>query len=132
LNSEIKLTGTPSQVEWAERIKLTVAQDFDRVAKAFQAAASRQTGEDQAETQIVLAILEQKRAETMANERAGYFIRDWQDLSDQVRQMIAKDPRFQTLKGARAARRLITVSPNNPIEEAGQALGRQHGQGHPE
>lgn len=114
MKNEIKLIGTPSQVEWAERIKLTVAQEFDRVARAFQAAASRQTKEDQAETRIVLAILEQKRAETMANERAGYFIRDWQDLSDQVRQMIAKDPRFQTLKGRRAARRPITVSLAQP------------------
>jgi hypothetical protein len=41
----------------------------------------------------------------MANQRAGYFIREWQELSDQVRQMIAKDPRYQAIKDQRASRR---------------------------
>ena len=35
----------------------------------------------------------------MANPSAGYFIKDWQELTDQVRQMIFKDPRYQTIKG---------------------------------
>jgi DNA integrity scanning protein DisA with diadenylate cyclase activity len=98
-------------VEWAERIRLTVAQDFDRVAKAFRDRLSTQTGQAEAETRLVLAILEQKRAETMENDQAGYFIRDWQELSDQVRQMISKDRRYQKIKDQRAARRQVVISP---------------------
>lgn len=109
LGNESTLTGTPAQVEWAERIRLTVAQEFDRVAKVFQAQVSIQTGQKQAETRTIIAILEQKRAETMANQQAGYFIRDWQELSDQVRRMIAKDPRYQAVKGQREARRRATI-----------------------
>jgi hypothetical protein len=103
------LAGTPAQVEWAERIRLKVAQEFDRVAKAFDAQISIQTGQRQSETRTILAILEQKRADTMASQQAGYFIRDWQELSDQVRQMIAKDPRYQVIRDQRAARRRTTI-----------------------
>lgn len=99
------LTGTSSQIEWAEQIRLNVAQEFDRVANAFRAVAGKQTERDQSETRTVLAILEEKRAETMGNDRAGYFIRDWQELSDQVRQLIAKDSRYQAIKADRAARK---------------------------
>ena len=108
------LTGTPAQVEWAERIIPTVAQEFDRVATAFRELASRQTGLDQADTWRVIAILEEKRVATMANDRAGYFIRDWQELNDQVRQMIGKDPGYREIKDARAARRRVTEL--NPTE----------------
>jgi hypothetical protein len=38
----------------------------------------------------------------MAQERAGYFIKDWHELTDQVRQMIAKDPRYQVIKSNRS------------------------------
>jgi hypothetical protein len=103
------LTGTPAQVEWAERIRLSVAQEFDRVARVFQAQVSIQSGQKQAETRTIIAILEQKRTETMAMQEAGYFIREWQDLSDQVRQMIAKDPRYLAIKDQREARRRATI-----------------------
>jgi cell division FtsZ-interacting protein ZapD len=98
------LTGTSSQIEWAEQIRLNVDLEFDRVAKAFQTVADRQSGIEQAETQGVIAILEEKRAGTMAHDRAGYFIRDWQELNDQVRQMIHKDPRYQAIRAGRMAR----------------------------
>jgi len=98
------LTGTPNQVEWAEQIRLTVTQEFDRVAKVFQAQERIQTGQKQAETRTILAILEQKRAETMSIRIAGYFIREWRELNDQVRQMIAKDPRYQFIKDQRVIR----------------------------
>jgi dipeptidyl aminopeptidase/acylaminoacyl peptidase len=107
LDGKTILTGTLSQVEWAERIIPTVVQEFDRVATVFREIAGRQTGQDQADTWSVIAILEQKRAATMANDRAGYFIRDWQELNDQVRQMIGKDPGYREIKEARAARRWI-------------------------
>ena len=95
------LTGTPAQVEWAERIRLSVDKEFDRVAGVFQALMSRQTAAKQAETRAVLAILEQKRTEAMGHTRAGYFIREWQELSDQVRRMIAQDPRYQAIQAER-------------------------------
>jgi hypothetical protein len=104
------MTGTPNQIEWAEEIKPRVAAEFERVAKAFEAAAVKQTEEDRPGTQAVIAILQEKRSEVMANEQAGYFIRDWQELKDQVRQMIAQDPRYQAIKAEKAARRLRSTS----------------------
>jgi hypothetical protein len=101
----LPLTGTASQIEWAEQIRPRVAQEFDRVARAFQTVSVRQTPQDRADTGIVLAILQEKRAETMANDRAGYFIRDWHELNDQVRQLIAKDSRYQAIQAGRAARK---------------------------
>jgi hypothetical protein len=47
----------------------------------------------------------QQRTTAGLKDRAGYFIRDWQDLRDQVRQMIAKDSRYQSINATRAARR---------------------------
>lgn len=109
LGNEIKLTGTPNQIEWAEQIRLTVAQEFDRVAKVFHAQVSVQTGQKQAETRIIITILEQKRAETLSIPFAGYFIREWRDLNDQVRHMIAKDPRYQAIRDQQAVRRRAAI-----------------------
>ncbi len=99
------LTGTPSQIEWAEQIRVNVALEFDRVANAFRNVAAGQTDQVQAETRTVIAILEEKRAETLGNDRAGYFIRDWQELKDQVRQLIFRDSRYQAIKADRMTRR---------------------------
>jgi len=99
------MTGTPSQIEWAEQIKPRVSAEFDRVAKALQAAVDKRTDQDRMDTQAVIAILEAKRVEVMAKDQAGYFIREWQELTDQVRQMIAQDSRYQALKATKAARR---------------------------
>ena len=98
------MTGTSSQIEWAEQIRPRVDAEFTRVATAFQSAASRQQEPDRIDTTAVIAILEEKRAEVMANDRAGYFIRHWQELTDQVRQMIFADSRYQTIKANRTAR----------------------------
>jgi hypothetical protein len=110
LGNESRLTGTPNQIEWAEQIRLTVAQEFDRVAKVFRAQVCIQTGQKQAETQTIITILEQKRAETMSITFAGYFIREWRELNDQVREMIAKDPRYQAIRDQRAVRRRAAIS----------------------
>ncbi len=99
------MTGTANQIEWAQQIKLRANAEFDRVAKAFEGAASKQAEEDRTETLAVIAILEEKRAEVMAQDKAGYFIRDWQELTDQVRQMISKDSRYQAIKAKKADRR---------------------------
>ena len=34
----------------------------------------------------------------MEHQEAGYFIHDWQELRDQVRQMIKKDDRYKAIK----------------------------------
>ena len=84
------MTGTANQIEWAEQIKARVSIEFDRVAKALEGAAGSRIS-----TRAVLEILEDKRAEVMARDEAGYFIVEWQELRDQVRRLITQDPRYQ-------------------------------------
>jgi hypothetical protein len=98
------MTGTPSQIEWAEQIKPRVDAEFDRVAKAFASIAARQREPARTDTRAVIAILEDKRVEVMSRNEAGYFIRDWQELAGQVRQMIHQDPRYQAIRAGKAAR----------------------------
>jgi hypothetical protein len=93
-------SGTPNQVEWAERIKRHVLADFDRVARSFRTIAERQAPEKRANTEAIIAILEDKRAAIMREEQAGYFVREWQEIGDQVRQLILHDPRYQSLKSS--------------------------------
>ena len=102
-----QLVGTPSPIEWAVQIRPRVADEFDRVAKAFHETAAHQTEPDRIETLALIAVLEEKRAEVLANHRAGYYIRDWQELSGRVRQIIAQDPRYLAIRAAREARRQL-------------------------
>lgn len=97
------MTGTASQIEWAERIKPRVDAEFTRVARAFEASAVNQGERDRMDTCAIIAILE-KRLEVMTKDRAGYFIRDWQELKDQVRQTIVQDSRYQAIKACRESR----------------------------
>jgi hypothetical protein len=99
----IPISGTANQVEWAERIKRQVNDEFDRVATAFRSIADRQPDHQRTDTVAIIAILEDKRAEVMRRERAGYFIHDWQEIGDQVRQMIFHDARYQAIKDHRPA-----------------------------
>jgi len=99
---ERELTGTVNQIEWAKQIKTQVNAEFDRVKTALEAAAAKQSGQDRLDTQAVIAILQDKRAEVMARQEAGYFIHDWQELRDQVRQMIMKDDRYKAIKADKA------------------------------
>lgn len=96
-----ELMGTPIQIEWAEQIKAKVNAEFDRVANAFRQIAVQQHEAKRIETLAVIDILEQKRLEVMTRSEAGYFIVHWQELSDQVRQMIFKDPLYQAIKASR-------------------------------
>jgi len=84
------MTGTANQIEWATRIKAQVNAEFDRVAAALKSIPGKDTG-------ALIEILESKRDEVMANDRAGYFIKEWQELRDQVRQLIFQDPRYKNL-----------------------------------
>lgn len=99
------LTGTVNQIGWAEQIKERVGRDFDRVAKAMKSVAAKQVERDRSDTQALIDILEEKRREVMANTQAGYFIHDWQDPGDQVRQMIVNDPRYETIRTNQARRK---------------------------
>lgn len=87
------MTGTANQIELAEQIKARVAIEFDRVARALEGAAG-----NRASTQAFIEILEEKKAAVMANDRAGYFIVEWQELRDQVRQLLAQDSRYRAIK----------------------------------
>jgi hypothetical protein len=98
---ESALTGTPSQIEWAKDIRLRAGAEFDRVAAAFQAVAGKQSGQTLLDTKAVIAMIGEKRGEVMAQRRAGYYIREWQELSDQVRRMIAQDSRYQGIQAQR-------------------------------
>lgn len=97
----VSMSGTANQVEWAERIKRLVNEEFDRVARSFRSVAGKQSDAARANTEAIIAILEEKRAEVMRRGEAGYFIHDWQEISDQVRQMIFHDVRYQAIKSNR-------------------------------
>jgi hypothetical protein len=109
--SEKGLTGTANQIEWAKQIKTQVNAEFDRVKTALEAVAAKQSGQDRLDTQAVIAILQDKRAEVMAHQEAGYFIHDWQELRDQVRQLIMNDDRYKAIK-ADAVRSVVASRPD--------------------
>ena len=98
------MTGTPNQIEWAELIKPKVGAEFDRVASALLAVSQKQNEPNRLETLQTIAILVEKRAEVMANNKAGYFIKEWRELDGKVRQMITQDPRHAALKDAQRAK----------------------------
>jgi hypothetical protein len=92
------MSGTPNQVEWAERIRVQVNAEFDRVSSAFRAVEGKQSRARRADTEAIIAILEEKRRAVMSRGEAGYYIREWQEMSDRVRRMIFDDPRYQEIK----------------------------------
>ena len=94
------MRGTVNQIEWAKQIKEQVNAEFDRVANGLQTAAAQRSIRLRSDIDGMIAILEDKRAEVMANEEAGYFIHDWQELRDQVRKLIMTDARYASLKAA--------------------------------
>jgi hypothetical protein len=104
------MTGTSSQIAWAEQIKIRVAAEFGRVTNALEKVAARQSEHDRAETSAIIAIVQHIRFEVMAKDEAGYFIRDWQELGDQVRRMIGQDPAYKAIKIRREARSRQTRS----------------------
>ena len=97
----ISISGTANQVEWAERIKRQVNAEFGRVARSFRSVAGKQSAAARADTEAIVAILEEKRAAVMLKEHAGYFIHDWQEIGGRVRQMIFHDARYQALRRRR-------------------------------
>ena len=98
---DLPLTGTVNQIEWAGRIRCSVIAEFERVAKALSEAAGHRAGDKGSNARLALAILAEKRVEVMANDRAGYFIREWQQSDAKVRLMITKDPRYEAIRASR-------------------------------
>jgi hypothetical protein len=99
------LVGTPNQIEWAEQIKDRVHKEFDRVGTILKSVAAKQAGWDQTDTLRLVAILDEKYHHVMSNDKAGYFIHDWQELGNQVREMIVNDPRYVKIMALQAARK---------------------------
>ena len=93
-----RMTGSVNQIEWAEQIRAQVNGEFDRVSKALQEAALKQSDQDRLDTYAMMLILEEKRGDVLSNESAGYFIHDWQELRDQVRKMLMNDARYTAIK----------------------------------
>jgi len=94
----VALTGTENQVEWAERIRLNLDKEFDRIAALFQTIADQSRGGKAAATREILAILADKRREVMSHTEAGYFIHEWQEVGDRVRRLILGDERYREVR----------------------------------
>lgn len=103
--NSVAITGTESQIEWAQRIKPKVGVEFDRVVRVFETVGAKQREPDRAETQAIVALVREMRNGVMANHEAGYFIRVWPEIKDQVRQMVSEDPRYLAIRAARALRK---------------------------
>src|SRR5262245_22395612 len=68
------MIGTVNQIAWAVQIKAQVDAEFDRVRKVLESVATKHSPNDGTDLQAIIRILEDKRAEVMGNEQAGYFI----------------------------------------------------------
>jgi hypothetical protein len=98
---EHRMIGTVNQIACAVQ-KAQVDAEFDRVRKVLESVATKHSPNDGTDLQVITRILEDKRAEVMGNEQAGYFIQDWQELRDQVRQLVIGDPRYKATKANQA------------------------------
>ena len=110
------LVGTPNQIEWAEQIKDRVHKEFDRVGTVLKSVAAKQASWDQTDTLKLVAILDEKYHRVMSNDKAGYFIHDWQELGNQVREMIVNDPRYGKIMARQAARKHAITRKNEDGE----------------
>ena len=66
-----RMTGSVDQIEWAERIRAQVNGEFDRVSKALQAAALKQSVQDRLNTYAMMLILEEKRSRDAVEREGG-------------------------------------------------------------
>lgn len=99
-----ELTGSEAQIEWAERLRRGVEAEFARVAAALRLAAVKQSPLRRAATDQMLRILEAKRVEVLSHERAGYYIKEWQEPGGHPRRLLLEDPRYEALRQAVALR----------------------------
>ena len=106
------MIGTLNQIAWAVQIKSQVAAEFDRVRKVLEFAMTKQPRGDVPDIEAIIRILEDKRAEVLGNEEAGYFIHDWQEPGNKVTRMIVGDPRYEAIKASRIASSGLPPSSN--------------------
>ena len=99
------LYGTSSQIEWAEAIRIRIDEEFDRMISSFRSVANKQSGRKRADTEAILAMIEEKRTEVLAIDQAGVYIRDWREPGDRVRRMILEDPRYLAMQASRGKRK---------------------------
>jgi hypothetical protein len=102
------LTGTANQIELAEQIRARAGEEFDRVVQALGVASSRQSDSERAATHAVIAIIRKKRAAITAQDRAGYFIQEWQNLDGRVRQLLSMDAEYLKIQATRREARVDT------------------------
>jgi hypothetical protein len=98
------MIGTADQVKQAEQIKGRINAEFDRIARALETAAGKQTERDRIDTEAVIVILEDKRTDVMEKGQASYFLNNWRELNDKVRQLITQDTRYMAINTRKAMR----------------------------
>jgi hypothetical protein len=99
------MIGNVDQVKKAERIKERINEEFDRLARALESSAAKQTGAERMDVEAVIVILEEKRAEVMGKGQADYFINNWREVNDRVRELIVQDTRYRDINTKKAMRR---------------------------
>lgn len=95
------MNAAPNHPERTADLKARVNAEFDRVAQSFHAAAQHQSGRERQDTAALLEILEEHRAAVLANTDLGYFLDNWSNPHEQVRRLLATDPRVVALRAAR-------------------------------
>jgi len=111
-----RMTGTVNQIAWAEQIKAQVNEEFDRVRRALATVAIAPFNPDRSDIVALIDILEDKRADVLAHEDAGYFIHGWQETRDQVRKLILADSRYKAIREAGPKRNLRAAVPGEPVQ----------------
>jgi hypothetical protein len=99
------MIGNADHVKAAERIKERINDEFDRLARALELSAAKQTGLERTDVEAVIVILEEKRAEVMAKGQADYFLNNWRELRAHVRDLIVQDSRYRDINTRKALRR---------------------------
>jgi len=113
------LTGSEAQIEWAERIRVQAAAEFDRFERAFLEVSRRQSPVDRQDTEAIILIVRSYRDQVMKNPSAGYFIRDWQDIGQQIRNMLAANEDCRTIKLLREQRSVAEAAHRSNNANAG-------------
>jgi hypothetical protein len=95
------MNAAPNHPERTADLKARINAEFDRVARSFHAAAQQQSGRERQDTVALLEILEEHRAAVLANTDLDYFLDNWSNPQDQVRRLLAADPRAAAIRAAR-------------------------------
>jgi hypothetical protein len=124
------MIGTPNQIAWAIQIKSQVEAELDRVRKVLEYAAAKESPENVTDIRAIIRILEDKRAEVMEHEQAGYFIHDWQDPGDLVSRLVIRDPgmsRSRQVKRPDLGRRVLADRTRTPHSQVSNGVREGEG-----